>query len=238
MGQRRVSRSKSPLHRGGVVGRRSTSAPSAMRAPAGAASPAASLQRALRLGHTVVQTKLTLGPASDTYERQADAVARQVMRTISSPGPEAAAEPAAPAGVAQRQPELEDEDVMPKRVQRQPELEDEDVLPKRLQRSTMLDGGPLSADVESGIESARSGGRPLDDAVRAKMEPAFGADFGGVRVHTGSRSDGLNQSLQSRAFTTGSDIFFRGGEYQPANSGGQELLAHELTHVVQQGAAG
>ena len=66
------------------------------------------------------------------------------------------------------------------------------------------------------------------------MEQAFGADFGGVKVHTDSRSDQLNQSIQARAFTTGQDVFFRQGEYNPGSRGGQELLAHELTHVVQQ----
>jgi hypothetical protein len=69
------------------------------------------------------------------------------------------------------------------------------------------------------------------------MEGAMGTDFSSVRVHTGSESDSLNKSLSARAFTTGSDIFFRSGEYNPATTQGQQLLAHELTHVVQQGAA-
>ena len=55
-----------------------------------------------------------------------------------------------------------------------------------------------------------------------------------MRVHTGPRADSLNHTLQAKAFTTGQDIFFRQGAYNPASSGGQELLAHELTHVVQQ----
>ncbi|MCB0061849.1 MAG: DUF4157 domain-containing protein [Caldilineaceae bacterium] len=95
----------------------------------------------------------------------------------------------------------------------------------------------VSADVEQQIESARGGGRPLDSTIRAQMEPAFGANFGGVRVHTNSGADGLNQSLSARAFTTGQDIFFKQGEYNPGTSGGRELLAHELTHVVQQNGA-
>jgi hypothetical protein len=66
------------------------------------------------------------------------------------------------------------------------------------------------------------------------MEQAFGADFSGVKVHTDGQSDQLNQSIQARAFTTGQDIFFRQGQYEPGSKGGQELLAHELTHVVQQ----
>lgn len=66
------------------------------------------------------------------------------------------------------------------------------------------------------------------------MERALGADFGGVRVHTDERADALNRSLRARAFTTGADIFFRRGAYDPASPGGREVLAHELTHVVQQ----
>ncbi|MEQ9548987.1 MAG: DUF4157 domain-containing protein [Coleofasciculus sp. G3-WIS-01] len=66
------------------------------------------------------------------------------------------------------------------------------------------------------------------------MEQAFGADFSQVQVHTDSKSNKLNESIQAKAFTTGTDIFFKQGEYQPDNQPGQELLAHELTHVVQQ----
>ena len=65
----------------------------------------------------------------------------------------------------------------------------------------------------------------------------MGSDFSSVRIHTGQESDSLNRSLSARAFTTGSDIFFRSGEYNPGSTQGQQLLAHELTHVVQQGAA-
>ncbi len=63
---------------------------------------------------------------------------------------------------------------------------------------------------------------------------AFGADFSGVRVHTDAQAHQLNQSIQAKAFTTGQDVFVRQGAYEPGSRGGQELLAHELTHVVQQ----
>jgi hypothetical protein len=62
----------------------------------------------------------------------------------------------------------------------------------------------------------------------------MGHDFSGVRVHASPEADSLNQDLSARAFTTGQDIFFKQGEYKPASSEGQELIAHELTHVVQQ----
>lgn len=91
-----------------------------------------------------------------------------------------------------------------------------------------------SADVEQAIHAARGGGQALDSGTRAQMESAFDADFSGVRVHADAHSDALNRSLDARAFTTGQDVFFRQGAYDPGSSGGRELLAHELTHVVQQ----
>ncbi|MDB5998702.1 MAG: hypothetical protein JWP52_401 [Rhizobacter sp.] len=88
--------------------------------------------------------------------------------------------------------------------------------------------------VERSIDGARGGGQGMDHGTRGRMESAFGADFSGVRIHTDSRAADLSQSLSARAFTTGRDVFFGQGEYSPGTSSGRELLAHELTHVVQQ----
>jgi hypothetical protein len=97
--------------------------------------------------------------------------------------------------------------------------------------------GDVAPEVEADIQRERGAGQALDSAARAQMEPAMGADFSGVRVHTGGQADTLNRNLSARAFTTGQDIFFKQGEYSPGSSSGRELLAHELTHVVQQGGA-
>jgi hypothetical protein len=94
--------------------------------------------------------------------------------------------------------------------------------------------GDVTPEIEADIQRERGGGQALDSGARARMEPALGADFSGVRVHTGRQADVLNRDLSARAFTTGQDIFFKEGEYRPGSSSGQELLAHELTHVVQQ----
>src|SRR6056297_686844 len=100
-------------------------------------------------------------------------------------------------------------------------------------------GGALSGELAGRIESARrAGGTPLDRSTKASMESAFGADFSSVSVHTGSEPDQLNRSLNAKAFTVGSDIFFSGNAYSPGSETGRELLAHELTHTVQQGGAG
>ncbi len=119
-----------------------------------------------------------------------------------------------------------------------PPEEEEDKQPLQaklmVQRKSGEGGTAATPDLENSIESAIGGGQSLNENIRKPMEQAFGADFSGVKVHTDGQSDQLNQSIQARAFTTGQDIFFRKGQYDPGSKGGQELLAHELTHVVQQ----
>lgn len=125
-------------------------------------------------------------------------------------------------------------------LQRQREIGNAAVARLILQRKGEGDGvagRAVAAEVEDEIQRARGGGRALDRGARAQMEGALGADLSGVRVHTDGRADQLNQALEARAFTTGQDVFFRQGQYDPGSAGGRELLAHELTHVVQQGGA-
>ncbi|MBW3575097.1 MAG: DUF4157 domain-containing protein, partial [Actinobacteria bacterium] len=100
--------------------------------------------------------------------------------------------------------------------------EDDDRLGSR--RSLLGDGGG----------SERGGGSALDPTTRAGLEPTLGADLSGVRVHTGPAADQLSQAVEAEAFTTGQDIFFREGRYDPGSQSGQALLAHEATHTVQQ----
>jgi hypothetical protein len=114
-----------------------------------------------------------------------------------------------------------------------PEDEEELQMKPMVQRQAQA-GMAAAPDLEASINQARGGGQAIADNIREPMEQAFGADFSGVKVHTDGQSDQLNQSIQARAFTTGQDVFFRQGEYNPGSRGGQELLAHELTHVVQQ----
>ncbi|MGE3960548.1 MAG: DUF4157 domain-containing protein [Dehalococcoidia bacterium] len=133
----------------------------------------------------------------------------------------------------------EEDELQAKHVQR--EADEEELQMSRLQRDAApevgMDGGSVSADTTQAVESARSGGSPLAPDVRREMEGHFGADFSGVRVHEGAEASDLNSRLSARAFTTGSDIFVGEGGLNAGSRGGKELLAHELTHVVQQGAA-
>lgn len=90
------------------------------------------------------------------------------------------------------------------------------------------------SDVETAIQRSLGQGQPLPTPVREPMENAFGFDFAQVRIHHDTEGDRLSRSLNARAFTTGSDVFFRQGNYEPESPSGKRLLAHELTHVVQQ----
>ena len=84
-------------------------------------------------------------------------------------------------------------------------------------------------DLESQINAIKGGGRSLAESERAYFEPRFGHDFSQVRVHTDAQA-----AESARAFTLGQNVVFGAGGYAPGTTSGQRLLAHELTHVVQQ----
>jgi hypothetical protein len=163
----------------------------------------------------VIQPKLTLGTPGDMYEEEADRVARQVVDEIQS---SAFREPNK-LSPGERKPDCGEAG----RVQRQITV-----------RSAGDAGGELSSEWEGELQRAKSGGQPLSQLVKEPMERAFGADFGGLRVHTGAQADMLARSIQAKAFTTGQDVFFRQGAYEPGSRGGKESIAHELTQVKKQ----
>jgi hypothetical protein len=124
-------------------------------------------------------------------------------------------------------PEEEEEPIQAKLIQREAMPgEEEEIQAKRSSGSGFEAGG----DFESRLSSSKSGGSPLPDDVRSFMEPRFGADFSGVRVHTGSEAVQMNREVGAQAFAHGQDVYFGAGK-MPGNDA---LTAHELTHVVQQ----
>lgn len=186
------------------------------------------LQRATNVH---LQAKLTLGEPDDAYEREADRVAAQVMRRLD-------------VSSSAREPDLQQQTLEEDTLQAKPlvesiqrihdaraEVQGEAAVMRRALGAT----SEVSEDVEQRIQRSRGQGQPMADEVRMPMERAFGADFSAVRVHADAESDRLNRAVQAKAFTTGRDIYFRSGRYEPGSRSGQELLAHELTHVVQQG---
>lgn len=207
-----------------------------------------------RAARTAAQRSMNVGAAGDAFEVEADAVAREVVNhTGEAAQREAAAEEEIQGKRVQRA-EMEEEELQATHVQRA-EMEEEELQARHVQREADeeelqmspvqrdaapevgMEGGAASAETSAAIESARGGGSPLPGDVRREMEGAFGADFGGVRIHEGGQAADLNQRISARAFTTGSDIFIGQGGLNAGSRGGKELLAHELTHVVQQGAA-
>ncbi len=91
-----------------------------------------------------------------------------------------------------------------------------------------------SPELTAEIRSQLGGGRPLPAETRSFLEPRFKANFAGVRIHTGGKAENLSTRLGARAFTHGRDIFFNAGAFQPDSPQGMELIAHELTHTIQQ----
>ncbi len=159
----------------------------------------------------LIQTKLTVGAANDPYEQEADRVAEQVVSGQWS---------------MDRHPPT-----VARPVQRQAAPEEEEVQTKRVSAVDSFDAG---SEFESQLSAARGGGSPLPDAVRRQMEAGFGADFSGVRVHTGGEAAQLNRTVSAQAFTHGTDIYLGAGKSDLRSNEGQRLLAHELTHVLQQ----
>lgn len=163
-----------------------------------------------------VQLKLRVGSVDDPLEREADRVATEVLMRLADTAVMPAAAPQAEG---------------PARVQRSATAEELSRAPGHGR-----EGGDAEQEVARRVQRSASGGRQMEPAIRDRMQQGFGADLSGVRIHADREADGLSRSLNARAFTTGSDIFFGAGQYQPTTSSGQELLAHELTHTLQQGS--
>lgn len=110
-------------------------------------------------------------------------------------------------------------------------------LEEKLQRKPLTGsaGGTfVPGHVEAGINQSMRGGSHLDGGTKSLMENSFGADFSNVTIHTGPDAVQLSNSLRAQAFTVGNDIFFNEGKYNPNSMKGKQLLAHELTHTLQQ----
>ncbi|MEM9163041.1 MAG: DUF4157 domain-containing protein, partial [Cyanobacteria bacterium P01_F01_bin.4] len=186
-----------------------------------------------------IQAKLTIGQPGDKYEQEADNVAKAVVQQINSPQVAQREEDSqlTPPNISAMVQAAGDDDLMQEKenkAQRKVDPAQAPIMRLPLQRQSSIPVGPANGEFESSLNQSRSGGSALEPNVQAQMESAMGANFSGVKIHTDARADQLSRSIQAKAFTTGQDVFFKQGEYNPGSRGGQELLAHELTHVVQQ----
>jgi hypothetical protein len=166
-----------------------------------------------------VQAKLKVGAANDKYEQEADRVAEHVVSGGSLPS----------SSVKQAH----------KHIQRGMATgsEEEETEKNGVQRKSHSDSkSKMTSGTESYIQSLGGGGRPLSQTEAQYYEPRFGQSFHDVRIHTGAAADSAARSINARAFTLGKNIAFADGEYDSSSDSGRKLMAHELTHTLQQSA--
>lgn len=170
--------------------------------------------QSLALRPSAIQSKLAVSRPDDPYEQEADRVANQVT-SAPAPSLQRACDCGGACGQCGSGPS-----------------EDEGL---RVQPLRANPAGSIQTDAPPAVgEALQSSGRPLDDGTRAFMESQFGYDFGSVRVHTDAKAVASAGSVNALAYTVGSDIVLGAGAPAQETSAGQKLLAHELTHVVQQ----
>ncbi len=174
-----------------------------------------------------IQPKLKIGAVNDPAEAEADRVADRIMR-MPEPQDSVSATDQGRHVIRRLCAECEDEvqtkaDETVRRME-----EDEEVMTKA------GPGGPDSGGAEAAAAAVRNGGAPLPHALRSFFEPRFGRDFSNVRLHRGSAAEEAASSINARAYTLGQNIAFGPGQFAPGSPRGKELIAHELTHTVQQ----
>ncbi len=190
-----------------------------------------------------VQTKLTVGQPGDKYEKEADSMADAVVNNTSKPDiqnkeissiqRESLATPQEDEKLGTAEQRMEED----KLVQEKPEIqrmggEEEEELQKK--SASNANSQNASAGLSQQIKSKSGRGSSLPKTTKAEMESSFGRDFSGVNIHTDQDAVAMNKELGAQAFTHGNDVYFNSGKYNPDSSTGKHLLAHELTHVVQQ----
>ncbi|MEM6398649.1 MAG: DUF4157 domain-containing protein [Cyanobacteria bacterium P01_D01_bin.116] len=177
-----------------------------------------------------IQRKLKIGAPNDKYEQEADRIADQIMRM-----PEPSIQRLIKTGEKEEEKTLQAKpnvsQIAPL-IQRQVEPEEEG---KEFQSQELPGLTPIiTPQTQARINALRTGGQSLPESIRAFYEPRFGMDFSNVRIHTSSEAAQAAHDLQARAFTNGWNIVFAKGEYEPYTLNGRKLLAHELTHTLQQ----
>jgi hypothetical protein len=173
---------------------------------------------------SMIQAKLVVGQPRDVYEQEADRVADEVMR-MPEPRVQLQAEEA--DVLIQTKPLAEQ--ISPLLQRQVDEVEEESVQAKARDKNPYV-----GQSLQKQLTQSRDEGSSLPEQSSAFMESRFGTDFRDARVHTDSQATEMAKTLNAQAFTSGRDIYFGAGRYAPGTTSGDRLLAHELTHVIQQ----
>jgi Mlc titration factor MtfA (ptsG expression regulator) len=170
----------------------------------------------------IVQPKLTINTPGDQYEQEADVMAERVMRMASN------------------ESEKPVTGLIGKSLQRKcAHCEEEEKRKMPVMRKTEAgnSGMSVSSLFASSLNASKGGGSPLPQRTKSFMENAFSADFSGVKIHTGIQASEMSKNINAKAFAYGNAIYFDEGAYNPDSKAGRNLLAHELTHTMQQTGA-
>jgi hypothetical protein len=186
------------------------------------------MQRLLKQGR--LQKKLKINQPGDAFEQEADRVADKVMRMtnpgstlpLTHPVRSSAGLQRCSCGSGSTGEECEGCKSQAMRLQRASAVASEAATTGTMTAPTIVH------------DVLNSPGRPLDAGTRRFMEPRFGHDFGGIRIHTGGQAVESAQAIQALAYTVGKNMVFGHGQYVPESSAGRHLIAHELTHIIQQ----
>ncbi|WP_152270070.1 eCIS core domain-containing protein [Agriterribacter humi] len=173
-----------------------------------------------------LQTKLTIGQHNDKYEQEADSMADTVVQRLNAPGVLVKNETVQTKPLATS--------IVPLVQTKCTHCEEEEKLQTKMDETSAVTASPT---IESNLYASKGNGRSLSDVTKLQMENAFGADFSGIRIHNDSSAVQMNKDLQAQAFTHEHDIYFNAGKYDTNSTTGKHLLAHELTHTIQQGAS-
>jgi Domain of unknown function (DUF4157) len=190
-----------------------------------------------------LQAKMKVSQPGDAHEQQADQVAERVSRAAKPDTPVTGADKAVQRATLQPGEDLGDQQqtLSRKPDQAKPEStlskKPQDNLAKKADRQSLQAKGDvpqIDQATEERINSLRGKGESLPEVVKNEMQQQLQADFSAVRIHNSGEAAALAAGINAKAFTVGNDIFFATGEYAPDSAEGRKLLAHELTHVVQQ----
>ncbi|MDO6818881.1 DUF4157 domain-containing protein [Zobellia sp. 1_MG-2023] len=198
-----------------------------------------------------VQPKLSVGQPNDKYEVEADTMADKVVQKIADGNAKSLHTTVNNSIIQPKCDECEQEENMQEKeleeIQRKPIFESNEVPPeahlqtkcgaceeKEKIQSKSETVNNNNEDLTHHLQTSKGEGTAMTPTVQEEMEGAFGRDFSHVRVHTGNKAIQMNSALNSQAFAYGSDIYFNQGKYDTTSVNGKHLLAHELTHTVQQ----
>ncbi len=168
----------------------------------------------------IIHPKLYINSPGDKYEQEADAMANKVMRMPSIESKGMASSSSLIGASIQRKCASCEEEQKRKQIMRK--------------EAGNFSGIQVSNSFSSSLNASKGAGSTLPKSTKSFMENAFSTDFSNVKIHNDSQAHQMSQSINAKAFTHGHDIYFGSGQFNPNSYSGKSLLAHELTHTLQQ----